>query len=69
MDRVPISSSHIVSIGYDESSLTLEVEFLHNAVYLYFDVPPAVYSELMQAESKGTYLAANVKNVYRYVKV
>jgi hypothetical protein len=33
MDRIPVSSSSIVSIGYDPDSLTLEIEFKSGAVY------------------------------------
>lgn len=68
MDRVPVTSSTIVSVGYDQASNTLEVEF-RTSVYQYFDVPLGVYQEFMGAESKGKYHAANIKNVYRYAKV
>ena len=50
MDRTPVSSSHIAAIGYDPTSMTLEVEFSDGAVYQYFDVPEAVHQELMQAD-------------------
>jgi len=69
MNRTPVSSSNVVSIGYDPGSLTLEVEFTGGSVYQYFDVPEAVYQELMRASSKGQFLHANVKNNYRYTKV
>ncbi|MCQ3949298.1 MAG: KTSC domain-containing protein [Planctomycetes bacterium] len=68
MQRTPVTSSNIVSIGYEPSSNTLEVEF-KASTYQYFDVPLGVYQEFMGAGSKGQYFAANIKNVYRYVKL
>jgi len=69
MIRTPVTSSNIMSVGYDVRTLTLEVEFNNGTVYQYFDVPETVYLELMQASSVGKYLHANIKNVYRYVKI
>lgn len=69
MNRQPVSSSNIASIGYDANSQTLEIEFLNGGVYQYFDVPQHVYDELMNADSHGQYLAQNIKGAYRYSKV
>ena len=68
MVRTPVDSSNISSIGYDEDSQTLEIEFHSGAVYQYFDVPSLVYQE-MEAASKGQFLAQHIKGNYRYVKV
>lgn len=69
MERTPVDSSNISSIGYDEDSNTLEVEFHSGAVYQYFDVPLNVYQEIMEAGSKGQYFAQHIKGYYRFVKV
>ncbi|MDI6451441.1 KTSC domain-containing protein [Anaerobaca lacustris] len=69
MNRTPVTSSNVVSIGYDPSTLTLEVEFKGNSVYQYFDVPEVVYQELMRARSIGQFMHANIRNNYRYAKV
>ena len=69
MKREPVSSSNLQSIGYDEASQTLEIEFLNGGVYQYFDVPSKVHTELMNAASHGQYLAQNIKGFYRYSKV
>lgn len=69
MVRTPVDSSNISSIGYDEDSQTLEIEFHSGAVYQYFDVPSLVYQEMMEAASKGQFLAQHIKGNYRYVKV
>lgn len=69
MNRQPVTSSNIASIGYDADSQTLEIEFLNGGVYQYFDVPQHVHEELMNADSHGQYLAQNIKGVYRYSKI
>ncbi|WP_308990433.1 MULTISPECIES: KTSC domain-containing protein [Mariniflexile] len=69
MERKPVTSSNIASIGYDENTSTLEIEFLNNTIYQYFDVPQHVYDGIMSADSHGQYLAQNIKGVYRYSRV
>lgn len=69
MNRTPVSSSNIASIGYDPTTQTLEVEFHNGNIYQYFDVPQHVYDCLLTASSKGQYLNQNIKLVYRYAKV
>ncbi len=69
MERSPVSSSNIASIGYDPRSSTLEVEFNSGGVYQYYDVPEAVYNEFMSASSHGQYLNQIIKGSYRYAKV
>lgn len=69
MERKSVSSSNIASIGYDVNTSTLEIEFLNNTIYQYFDVPQHIYQGLMQADSHGQFLAQNIKGVYRYSKV
>lgn len=67
--RSDFSSSNIDEIAYDEGSETLEIRFRNGGVYQYFDVPEAVWGELKAADSKGKYLAVNIKGTYRYSKV
>ena len=69
MNRTPVNSSTVASVGYDPNTLTLEVEFKEGSVYQYFDVPETVYHELMRASSVGQFMHANIKNNYRYTKV
>jgi uncharacterized protein len=69
MNRTPVSSSNIASVGYEPNTMTLEVEFKNGSVYQYFDVSESVYQEMMSAASVGSYLNQNIKNSYRYVQV
>lgn len=61
MERQYVSSSNIVSIGFDPDNMILEVEFLNGAVYQYYDVPQSIYDGLMAADSHGKYFAAYIK--------
>ena len=68
MNRVPVKSSNIKSIGYDSASRTLEVEFLSGGVYSYNDVPKATALHFMKAKSKGQYFSASIKTKFNGVK-
>ena len=69
MKRTQVVSSNISSIGYDEDSSTLEIEFNSGAVYQYFDVPLKIFEGISNADSKGQYFAQHIKGYYRFVKV
>ena len=69
MIRDPVSSTNIVSAGYDEASQTLEVEFATGSVYQYFNVGLALYEAFQSAPSKGQFLNANIRNSYPYSRV
>ena len=58
MERQPVSSSNLASVGYEEASATLEVEFVDGGIYQYFGVPSEVHAGLMAAGSHGTYFGS-----------
>ena len=66
MQRSPVSSSNIASVGYDSFYSILEVEFKTGAVYRYFEVPHSVFQELIHASSVGRYLNKNIAFDYKY---
>jgi hypothetical protein len=69
VNRQPVESSLIRSVGYDLEGSVLEVEFVEgDRVYQYYDVPLSVYSELMDAESKGIYFNEYIRDMYSYSK-
>lgn len=69
MDRVPVVSSNIRSVGYDHTSSILEVEFNSGSIYQYLDVPESEYEGFMNAASKGRYLNRSIKGCYEDIKV
>lgn len=68
MERHPVSSSNLRSVGYDVTTQTLEIEFHSGGVYRYFGVPQGVYQGLMQAGSKGSYFADFIKGHYAWAR-
>ncbi len=69
MTRQSVSSSNLRSVGYDNPSSTLEIEFNSGSIYQYLSVPANVHVSLMRASSHGTYFNANIKNVYRFRQI
>jgi len=67
--RERVSSSNIVSVGYDAPSETLEVEFMSGSVYQYYNVPQSIYDAFLAASSAGQFLAYQIKNVFPYSRV
>ncbi len=67
MDRQPVDSRLIRSVGYDPIASVLEIELLESGrVYSYFDVPYSVAEELMTAESKGAYFNEQIRDMYAF---
>lgn len=65
-----VDSSNVEAIGYDSGAQELHVRFLKSGeTYVYFDVEEWVFHEMMQADSKGTYLNTNIKGRYNYGKM
>jgi hypothetical protein len=66
MQREPVSSPNIISVGYDEEESILEIEFDHGEIHDYLGVPPDKYGALMQAESLDSYFSHNIRGMYEY---
>jgi hypothetical protein len=68
LQRNPVTSSNVQSVGYDGATTVLEVEFANGSVYQYFDVPQVMYDGLLSAPSVGSFLNANIKGHFRYAR-
>jgi hypothetical protein len=70
---IPVNSSNVAAVGYDEASKTLAVQFHNhgrgNEIYHYTGVPKSTFEALRDAESVGKYLNAVIKTQYEYTKV
>lgn len=64
MYREPVSSRSIAAIGYDHDAELLEVEFVSGAIYRYGGVSEDVVEDFRQAESKGTFFNAHIRDAY-----
>ncbi len=64
-----MTSSHLLSVGYDPDSGVLECEFTNGTVFQYLDVPDHVYAALMSAPSMGTFHRAQIYRSYEFRQV
>jgi len=70
MDRKPVESSMMASIGYDSANSILEIEFKNGGtIWQYFDFPEHMWNEFEFTESHGKYWHANIKNQFRENRV
>jgi hypothetical protein len=70
MNRTPVSSSNLASVGYDPENMILEIEFHNGGIYQYFNVPESKHEGLMHAGSHGQYFDAYIKKGgYRFKKI
>lgn len=58
---IPVISSNLAAMGYDELTGELQVQFLNGRIYSYQNVPPDVYMGLVNAPSKGQYFGAMIR--------
>ena len=67
MERQPVASSLIRSVGYDFLGSVLEIEMGEpSRLYTFYDVPFSVYDELLEAPSKGQYFNDFIRDLYAY---
>ena len=69
MDKKHVSSSTVISIGYDAHTQTLEIEFGTGRVYQYYGVPDRMHTEIMQALSKGQFFNTYIRDAYAFSRV
>ena len=69
MDRAPVDSTLIKSIGYDTTLSELEVELQNGLVYRYAGVPEFLYHGLALAGSKGAFFNTRIRDRYPFVLV
>lgn len=69
IEMIPVVSSNVESIGYDESTQRLRVKFLTGAIYEYRNFPIMEFEQLKNASSVGSYLNRNIAKNYPYEKV
>ncbi|WP_244182561.1 KTSC domain-containing protein [Xenorhabdus beddingii] len=56
-------------MGYEPSTLTLEIGFHGGGVYQYYGVPSGTHQGLMNAPSKGKYFHQYIRTTYQYKRI
>lgn len=68
-EMIPVTSSNIAAIGYDQASQEVYVRFLNGSLYVYRGVPEFLFEEFKVASSYGSFLHRNFKNAYPYERL
>jgi hypothetical protein len=70
MDRDPVDSTQLKSVGYDQKNRVLEIEYLNGGnVVRYYSVSPQKFKALMSADSKGGFVSDKIKGSHRFREV
>lgn len=64
IERQPVVSGNLKSVGFDAATSTMDVEFSSGRVYRFLNVPPTVHKDLIGAESVGSFFARNVRGKF-----
>ena len=69
LERQAVKSRIMRSIGYDDTTKILEIEFHTGLVYQYLGVPPKVYADLMHSGEIGKYFSEKVRPKFQTKQV
>jgi len=61
LERQSVKSAILRSVGYDDRTKILEIEFRTGLVYQYSGVPAKVYADLMHSDGMGKYFSEKVR--------
>jgi len=69
LERLPVKSRILRSVGYDASTKILEIEFQNGLVYQFLNVPPKVSADLMRSDEIGKYFTDKVRSRFQTKQV
>lgn len=69
MRLIPVHSSGVRAIGYEEERRVLYVQFIDGDLYEYDEVPASEVIDLFQAKSIGRFVNKRIKPRYEYRKI
>lgn len=67
MNEIQVDSSNVSTVAYEDGYLF--VRFKGGTHYKYKDVPQGVFNNLLQAESKGKFLNAEIKGKFDFERL
>lgn len=69
MNRQPVKSSNIKSVGYDATRRALEIEFQSGQIHEYANVPPEKHQALIKAKSVGQFFHRAIRSKHKSKQV
>lgn len=64
MEMIPVRSSAITAIGYDQDSMRMQIRFSQGHTYTFCRVPQNIFEGLLAAGSKGSYYDRYIRDRY-----
>lgn len=64
-----VDSTAIRTIDYDAERTKLQVEFVSGEHYVYVGVPEEVHRSFLEADSKGHFFQAEIRDCYPFNRV
>jgi hypothetical protein len=69
MEWQPLESKLFLSAAYDAETRILYLRFRSGDVYRYFEFPEDQYKDFLNAESRGRYFLAHIRDQFRYERL
>ena len=69
MERQPVKSTNVKSVGYDAEEKVLEVEFRNGGICQYGGVQPETYADVLVAESIGRFVSQVIRAGRRGLRI
>ncbi len=69
LERQSVKSVILRSVGYDELTKILEIEFSTGLVYQYSGVPLKIYKDFMHSGEMGKFFSEKVRTQFRTKQV
>ena len=69
LERQPVKSRILRSVGYDDNTKILEIEFQNGLVYQFLNVPLKVYTDLIRSSEIGKYFTEKVRSRFQTKQV
>jgi len=63
------TSTNVLGSAYDTKSKRLSITFKGMRTYVYSNVPKKIYTDLRNAESKGSYVNKHIAYAFEYSRV
>ena len=66
---VPVKSTNIDAIGYDDATSNLQINFTHGGKYLFHGVHRTLYQQLTKAPSVGSFFHTHIRSKHKFTKL
>jgi hypothetical protein len=69
MTWLPLASKMFMSVAHDADKQILYLRFRSGEVYRYFEFPVSDYQAFLDAESRGRFFLAHIRDRFRYERM